>query len=306
MNHSFPKATRYLKTIRDFVRFGASCFNKAGLYYGHGTTNAWDEAFALVLHALNLSPDVADEVGQARLLPDEKEKILRLFDLRISARMPVPYIINKTWYADLEMYVDSRVLIPRSPLFETIENQFQPWVIPEQVENILDLCTGSGCIAIACAYAFPEANVCASDLSTAALEVAKINVKKHHLEELLPLYHSDLFEKIPQLAFDIIVSNPPYVDADDMRTLYPEHLHEPRMALEAGYDGLDYVRRILKSAPDYLSEHGILVVEVGNSAYALEEEFPTVHFNWLEFTQGEGEVFVLTKEDLISIPWPTK
>ncbi len=287
-----------LSSIRDFLRWATSRFNEAGLSYGHGTDSSWDEAVALVLSALHLSHDVDRSVLDARLTQTERDKVCELIERRVSERVPVPYLTHEAWFAGLSFYVDERVLVPRSPIAELIEHQFQPWVDPDQVQTILDLCTGSGCIAIACAKAFPDSEVHASDISTDALAVAKINVLRHEVEDQVILHHADIFTDVPELKYDIIVSNPPYVDAAEMAALPAEYHHEPRLGLAAGEDGLDIALKILKQARHYLSPHGILVVEVGNSEHALIEAFPDVPFTWLEFQRGGGGVFLLTAEQL--------
>ncbi len=287
-----------LRTIRDFIRLGVSLFNREELHFGHGTDNALDEAVWLVLHALHLPPDFPADYFDTRLTDPEKREVMALLRRRVEERLPVPYLINSAWFAGLEFYVDERVLIPRSPVAELVEQGFSPWIEPGRVGRILDLCTGGGCIAIACAVAFPQAAVDASELSAEALEVAAINVERHHLREQLELIHSDLFERLQGRRYDIIVSNPPYVDAGEMAALPPEFRHEPRMALAAGGDGLDIVRRILAGAAEHLNPGGILVVEVGNSEQALVEAFPELPFVWLEFERGGEGVFLLTREQL--------
>lgn len=287
-----------LKTIRDFIRYATSCFNEAGLYYGHGTDNAWDEAIALVLHSLHLPHDINPTILDANLIKGEQEKLTKLISLRVEKRIPVAYLTHEARFAGLSFYVDERVLIPRSPIAELIENKFQPWKDPSNVHQILDLCTGSGCIALACAYAFPDAAIDGSDISPDALAVANINILRHALSDQVHLYQSDLFSKLPPKKYDIIVSNPPYVSLEEMSTLPAEYRHEPELGLSAGEEGLDIVTRILREASDYLAPDGMLVIEVGNSEFALAETFPDVPFTWLEFERSDGGVFILTAEQL--------
>ncbi len=287
-----------LITIRDFIRFATSCFNAAGLYYNHGTDNAWDEAIALVLHTLHLPHDINPTVLDARLTQEERTTLSHLIDQRVEKRIPVAYLTHEAWFSGLPFYVDERVLIPRSPIAELIENHFQPWIDQEKVTRILDLCTGSACIAIACAKVFPEAEVDASDISHEALAVAKINLLRHDVEDQVHLYESDLFAALPKKKYDIIVSNPPYVSTEEMVALPAEFQHEPTSSLAAGIEGLDFAIKILRDAGDYLSQEGILIVEVGNSEHALAENYPTIPFTWLEFQRGGGGVFMLTAEQL--------
>ena len=289
-----------LYTIRDVIRWSVSQFNEAGLFYGHGTDNAWDEAVALVLHSVHLPHDINPAVLDARLTTSEREKLFKLIQRRVQDRIPVAYLTHEAWFGGLPFYVDERVLVPRSPIAELIENQFQPWV-SEPVQTILDLCTGSGCIAIACAKAFPDSTVDATDISPDALAVAKMNVLRHQLEDQVQLIQADLFDGLPPKQYDLIVSNPPYVNSIEMAELPAEFHHEPELGLAAGQDGLDCALRILQKAKQYLSSNGILVVEVGNSEYALAEKFPEIPFTWLEFQRGGGGVFLLTAEQLADV-----
>ncbi|HLW74287.1 MAG TPA: 50S ribosomal protein L3 N(5)-glutamine methyltransferase [Gammaproteobacteria bacterium] len=293
-----------LDTPRDFIRWGASAFNRAKLHFEHGTSNAVDEALNLVLHALALDHDIPSWLLDGRLTEEEKRAVYALLQRRVQERKPYAYITNRARFAGLDFYVDERVLVPRSPIAELIEAQFEPWIEPERVNRILDLCTGSGCIAVACAYAFHDAAVDATDVSPGALEVARMNAEKLHVADRVLLHHADVFDGLPEAPYDIIVSNPPYVDAEDMATLPDEHRHEPKLGLAAGHDGLDIVRRILAGAPRYLAPHGILVVEVGNSRWALEQAYPELPFTWLEFQRGHAEVLLLRASQFASAGKP--
>lgn len=299
MNTSYKEAATQLHTIIDFVRWGASQFNQAKLYFGHGTNNAIDEALFLSLHALHLTPPLAPELHHARLTDVEKQAVLTLFQRRIDDRLPVPYLTNEAWFGGLGFYVDERVLVPRSPIAELIEQRFAPWVDEERTEHILDLCTGSGCIAIASAMAFPWAEVDAVDILPEALEVTRINIERHQMQNQVQAVESDLFSALQGKSYDLIVSNPPYVDAEDMAALPAEFSKEPELGLAAGEDGLDLVLHILAQASDYLTPHGVLVVEVGNSDEAVVERFPEVPFEWLEFERGGHGVFLLHAETLL-------
>ncbi len=288
-----------LVTLRDLIRWGTSQFNAAELSFVQGMPTAIDEAVYLCLSALHLPPDFSVEYFDCVLTMEERLHVLDFFQQRIEQRKPAAYITNEAWFSGLSFYVDERVLIPRSPIAEMIEQQFSLWISPDQVNNILDLCTGSGCIAIACAYAFDEAQVDASDISAEALAVAEINRQNYALEERLKLIESNLFESIPEKRYDIIVSNPPYVSAEEMAQLPAEFEFEPgSMALAAGETGMDIVLPMLIQAGDYLNGEGILVVEVGYSKPILEKLLPEVPFFWVDFEFGGDGVFVLTAKQL--------
>jgi ribosomal protein L3 glutamine methyltransferase len=298
--HPFERVPDQLATLRDFVRWGASRFVAGGLSFGHGTANAYDESLALVLHAVHLDHNVPETILDARLTPAEQRDVLALFKRRVEERIPLAYLMGKAWFAGLEFTVDERVLVPRSPIAELIESGFEPWLGGRAVHRILDLCTGSGCIAIACAHAFPEAEVDAVDLSADALAVAAINVERYGLQAQVKLFQSDLFAALGERRYDLIVSNPPYVDAADMAALTPEFKHEPELGLAAGDDGLDIVRRMLVDASNHLEPDGMMAVEVGNSAPALCASYPEIEFIWPEFERGGDGVFLLEADVVLA------
>jgi ribosomal protein L3 glutamine methyltransferase len=286
-----------LSTMQDMLRWGISRMNEAGLFFGHGTDNSRDDAVMLVTHALHLPWNI-DHVWQtAKLTRTERQVVIELFARRINERMPTPYLTGEAWFYDLPFIVDERVLIPRSPIAEIIAARFQPWLGSKQVHRIMDLCTGSGCIGIACAVEFPQAQVELLDISFDALALADNNIERHQLSDRVMALQSDLFDAADG-KYDIIVSNPPYVDAEDMNCLPEEFHNEPDLALAAGEDGLDLVRIMLAQARQFLADDGILIVEVGNSWPALEEAYPTVPFMWQEFESGGHGVFVLTAVQL--------
>ncbi len=287
-----------LQTIRDYIRWGASQLSENEVFLGHGIATPLHESATLVLHAL-FQPYNLDECYMAATLTvAEREKVVQLLNRRIKERIPVVYLTHEALFAGLSFYVDSRVLVPRSPIAELIEQRFSPWVDEDQVFNVLDLCTGSACIAIACAYAFPEAQIDAVELSDEAIEVANINLEKHELSDELGLYQSDLFDQLPKKPYDIIVSNPPYVAIQEWEALPSEYHKEPEMGFIGGVSGLDLVIRILADANDYLSEQGILIIEVGSSAETLQQLFSEIPFYWLEFERGGDGVFLLTAEQV--------
>ncbi len=289
---SIPEKLQLLVTIRDFIRWGSSEFSRQQLDFGHGFATAFDEARYLVLHSLSLPTDFTDPYLDAKLTLDERQRVLERLQLRASSRMPAAYITQESWFCGLNFYVDQRVLIPRSPIAELVAGFFEPWVDASGVGKILDLCTGSGCIAIAAKYHFPDAQVSAADLSPDALE------ERHDLSGRLNLIESDLFAAIPPQEFDIIVTNPPYVDAEDMAALTDEFRFEPVLGLQAGGDGLEIVGRILAQAESYLSETGVLFLEVGNSQLALTEKYDFLPITWLEFEFGGCGVCCVQASDL--------
>lgn len=286
-----------LLSIRDYLRWATSRFNAAGLFFGHGTDNAWDEAVQLIMPSLYLPWDSPPHLLHARLTLAERRHLIDLIERRIEERIPAAYLTGKAWFAGLEFNVDERVLVPRSPLAETIAQGFEPWLATYPT-RILDLCTGSGCIGIACADTFTDAEVVLSDISSDAIEVARSNIQLHRLEDQVTAVESDLFENLQGQVFDLIVTNPPYVNAEDLAAMPAEFQAEPEIALGSGDDGLDFTRRLLKEARSHLSDEGVLVVEVGNSWPSLEAEFPSVPFTWLDFEQGGHGIFVLTAAQL--------
>lgn len=294
----FREFDRYIVTIVDAVRWLASRFNEASLYFGHGTDNAVDEALVLVRFALHLPHDVPDRLYEGRLTRPEKRRIYELATKRISERVPLPYLTGEAWFAGMRFHVTRDVIIPRSPVAELVEQEFRPWVEPALVRDVADLCTGSGCIAVACAEVFPDARVDAVDVSSPALAIARENIQRHGVADRVHLYQSDLFEALSGRRYDLIVTNPPYVDGGDLDSMPSEFRHEPRLALEAGEDGLDVAARILRRAGEHLKADGVLVMEVGNSAPALEARFPGVPFTWLEFERGGVGVLVLDAHQL--------
>lgn len=289
---------RALGTVAETIRAVARRFQRAKLYFGHGTETTQDEAAWLVGHALGIAPGrlagrLDKPVASATL-----KKIDTLATERIRTRRPLAYLLKEAWFAGRKFYVDERVIVPRSLTGEFIAEQFQPWIDPKRVRHILDLCTGSGCMAIACALAFPKARVDAADLSEAALAVTRLNVKRHRLGRRVQAVHSDLFQALKGRNYDVIVTNPPYVARAEMKTLPREYRHEPELALVSGRQGLDAITRILADAEKHLNPGGILVGEVGNSAEALQKKFPSVPFVWLTTSAGDESVFLLTAEEL--------
>lgn len=296
---SFAAIEQDLTTIIDWLRFASTYFAASTLYYGHGTDNAWDDAAALVVDMLQLPHEHFNTYQHAKLTRDERLKLYDAILLRVQKRVPVPYLTHRAWFMNLPFYVDERVLIPRSPLAEIIHAQLEPWVMPEQVTDILELCTGSGCIAVALAKAFPWAEVTAVDIDKDAVDVASRNISDYGLSETITLYQGDLFAPLPKDAkFQVIISNPPYVPLSEMEALPEEYRHEPELALAAGEDGLSCVRTILSKAGDYLTDDGVLIVEVGVAEEAIMQAYPDMPLVWLEFEHGGQGVFLLTAKEL--------
>ncbi|MBL8267373.1 50S ribosomal protein L3 N(5)-glutamine methyltransferase [Steroidobacter sp.] len=287
-------------TVAQLISFAAERFAHAELWFGHGTDNAVDEAAELVFFAAGLRHDEADEVYGQVLKATQRTKALALIERRIRERVPAAYLTHRMWFCGHEFYVDERVLVPRSPIAELIEARFRPWIDPTKVRRILDIGTGSGCIAIASALAFPKAKVDAADISTDALAVTRKNIERHSLKDRMRAVQSDVFDGVPDERYDVIVSNPPYVGDEELAGLPEEYRREPVLGLHGGRDGLDIVHRILDQAAAHLQPNGILIVEVGNSEDALVAALPRMPFMWLEFERGGGGVFLLTREQLVA------
>lgn len=286
-------------TVRDWLRWAVSRFNEAELVFGHGTDNAFDEAAYLILHTLHLPVDRLDPFLDAKLTPAERLAVLNILEQRIVRRVPASYLTREAWLGHFRFYVDERVIVPRSYFAELIDDGLAPWVThPERIHDALDLCTGSGCLAILMAHAFPNAAIDAVDISPDALAVARRNVDDYRLNERIRLVQSDLLAGLGGRRYDLIVCNPPYVTAEAMSTLPAEYRHEPALALGSGEDGLDVVRRLLAGAADFLTPEGLLFVEVGHNGHLADAAFPDLSFNWIDTPSGEGKVFLISRTDL--------
>lgn len=292
------QALSTLRTPRDCLRWGESALRRGEVFLGHGTDDHGDECLALLMHVLALPLDSDPRLLDACLLPDEIERYVTLVVRRVNERVPTPYLTHQAWFCGLPFFVDERVLIPRSPLAELIEAGFQPWLEAERIARVLDLCTGSGCIAIACAHALEHALVDASDISEQALDVCRRNIEEHGLEERVRALQADGFDGLEE-RYDLIISNPPYVDREEMQALPDEYRHEPALALASGDDGLDFTRRVLLEAADRLTDDGVLIVEVGASDRHVMDAWPEVPFLWFEFERGGHGVFMLDRQQLI-------
>ena len=300
MNNYFSGATHNLCTVRDFLRFAVSRFNQAKLFFGHGSSDAYDEAIYLILHTLHLPLDRLDPFLDAHLTDMECAEVLNIIQQRVEQRMPAAYLTHEAFLGDFSFYVDERVIVPRSFIAELLLEQLAPWIAePDGIGSVLDLCTGSGCLAILAAHAFPYASVDAVDLSPDALAVAERNVADYDLRDRVHLIESDLFAKLNGRQYDLIISNPPYVDAASVAALPQEYLHEPKLALGSGHDGLDATHIILKHAAQHLTENGLLVVEIGHNREVLEAAYPDLPFTWLDVSAGDQFVFMLHKNDLL-------
>lgn len=295
----YQSARQELLTLRDLIRYGVSRLNAAQVALGHGSDNAWDETVYLVLHALHLPLDTLEPFLDARVLSEERNRVLELIDRRVTERVPAAYLTNEAWLRGHRFYVDARVIVPRSPIAELLDEGLSPWVQDAQaVDSVLDMCTGSGCLAILSALAFPYAQVDAVDVSPDALEVARRNIDDYGLGDRLALHQSDLFDSLPERQYDVIVCNPPYVNSGSMDVLPQEYRHEPHLALAGGADGMDLVRRILQAAPRYLSENGVLVLEIGHERDFFEAAFPELSPVWLDTEEASDQLLLLTREQL--------
>ena len=297
--HNFSD-TGDLHTSRDWLRFAVSAFNEAKLSFGHGSTSAYDEAVYLILHTLHLPLDTLEPFLDARLTPHEKNALHTVLNQRVETRLPAAYLTHEAWLGDFRFYVDKRVIVPRSFIAELLREHLAPWIDESEAINyVLDLCTGSGCLAIIAAHAFPYAEVDAVDISMDALAVAQRNISDYGLQDRVNPIASDLFANLKGRQYDLIISNPPYVDAESVATLPEEYRHEPQLALGSGHDGLDATRIILQNAAQYLTENGVLIVEIGHNREALEEAYPDLPFTWLDVTAGDQFVFMLHRNDLL-------
>ncbi len=286
-------------TVRDLLRFAVSRFTEAQLAFGHGSTNAYDEAAYLILHTLHLPLDTLDPFLDARLLDKEIEAVLHVIERRASERVPAAYITHEAWMHGLHFYVDERVIVPRSFIGELLEDGLQPYVAdPDEVGAVLELCTGSGCLAILAAQAFPNADIDAVDISADALEVARINVARYELDDRIALFQGDLFAPLPERRYNVIITNPPYVNSESMQALPAEYKHEPQLALAGGADGMDIVRRIVAEARNWLTDDGVLVVEIGNERANVEAAFGGLDLVWLSTSGGDDNVFLIQADDL--------
>ena len=299
MPKTHPTDFTALQSIRDLMRYAVSRFTAAQLFFGHGCDNAWDEAAYLICHALHLPGERLEALFDARVLDAERAAVIALIDARVERRVPAPYLTHQAWLTGHAFYVDERVIVPRSFIAELLEDQMAPWIEdPDAVDGVLDLCTGSGCLAILAALTFPQARVDAVDLSPEALQVAERNRADYGLTDRLELIESDLFGKLKKRRYDLIISNPPYVNGESMRNLPAEYRAEPELALAGGEDGLDLVHTILKEARRHLTPDGLLVVEIGYNRDALEAAYPELPFVWLETASGNEFVFLLPADEL--------
>lgn len=294
-NNIYP-SLKYLSSVKKILTYTANYFEKSKIWFGHGTNNAWDEAYYLIFSLIS-NPDNANTIYNLYLNDKEKLCLTRYIKQRVKKRVPIAYLVHKAWFCDHQFYVDNRTIIPRSPIAELIKNRFNK-IINYEPKNILDLCTGSGCIAISCSYVFPHAKIDATDISLQALQVTKKNIGIHHCAKKVSPIFSNLFYALKKEKYDLIISNPPYVSKKIINTLPSEYHHEPRISLLGGHDGLKFIHRILKHAAEYLTHRGILICEVGNNMNILIKQYPNINFTWLKFKYGGTGIFMLNKKQL--------
>ncbi len=300
--HNYPRLNEEILTIRDWLRFTVSRFEEAEIFFGHGTDNSYDEAIWLVMRALHLPLDTVDNFLDARITEQERKYLSSLIERRITERTPTAYLLQEAWLQGFKFYVDERVIVPRSFIAELLQNDLNPWIeFSEMVESAADICTGSGCLGILLANSFPNATIDLVDISSDAIEVANINIANYGLEAQINAIESDMFSALQGKTYDLIISNPPYVDAPSMAQLPIEYQREPQLALGSGHDGLDHTHMILSEAAKHLNDDGILIVEIGHNRDALLEAYPDVQFVWLEVSSGDEFVFLLSKNQLLSI-----
>jgi ribosomal protein L3 glutamine methyltransferase len=296
----YPRAAEELFTIRDWLRFTVSRFEESGIFYGHGTDNAYDEAAWLILSALHLPHDTLENFLDAVITEQERRHLAHLVERRVTERTPTAYLVREAWLKGFKFYVDERVIVPRSFIAELLEEQLAPWIeFPEMVTSAADICTGSGCLGVLLAHAFPDAAIDVVDISPDAISVANINIANYGLQEQVQAIQSDMFTALQGKTYDLIISNPPYVDAPSMATLPQEYRNEPQLALGSGLAGLDHTHTLLREAPKHLNEGGLLVVEIGHNRDALLEAYPDLPFTWLEVEAGNEFVFLIGREDLL-------
>jgi ribosomal protein L3 glutamine methyltransferase len=299
-NNTQISASSELFTIRDWIRYAVSQFEASDVFYGHGTDNAYDEAVWLIMSGLHLPMDTLNNFLDARITTDERIKLASFIEQRITKHTPSAYLLKEAWLQGLKFYVDERVLIPRSFIAELLADDLSTWIeFPEMVESAADICTGSGCLGILLASVFPNAEIDVIDISQDAIDVANINIANYSLQEQVTAIKSDMFTGLKGKKYDLIISNPPYVDAPSMAALPQEYQNEPQLALGSGVAGLDHTHTILREAGNYLNDDGILIVEIGHNREALESAYPNIIFNWLDVSSGNEFVFLLTKSQLI-------
>ncbi|MBC7787906.1 MAG: 50S ribosomal protein L3 N(5)-glutamine methyltransferase [Methylophilaceae bacterium] len=300
--NDYPSLNEELYTIRDWLRFSVSRFEASDIFYGHGTDNSYDEAVWLIMSALHLPMETLENFLDARITERERQHLANLIERRISEHTPTAYLVNEAWLQGFKFYVDERVIVPRSFIAELLESGLSPWIeYPEMIENAADICTGSGCLGILLAKSFPNAMIDVIDISPDAIDVANINIHNYGLEEQITALKSDMFTELKGKTYDLIISNPPYVDAPSMAQLPAEYKREPQLALGSGYDGLDHTHTILRQAAKHLNDDGILIVEIGHNREALLEAYPNVQFVWLEVSSGDEFVFLLSKNQLLRL-----